>query len=80
MEGREAGSVPTTAERFNEKNDGDEFLAADDGHLLLVVQQILLGIDDVEVADEAASVAAFRDGKGAARGVDSVLLGLLRFI
>ena len=80
LKGREAGGVPSAAEGFDEKSAGDQFLAANDGHLLLVVQQILLGIDDVEVADEAASVAAFRDGKGAARGVDSVLLGLLRFI
>src|SRR2546430_17171456 len=48
LKGREAGSVPTTAERFDEKNAGDEFLPADYGHLLFVVQQILLGIRSEE--------------------------------
>src|SRR5258708_27156579 len=80
LQGGDARSIPTTAEGFDEENAGDEFLTANDGHLLLVVEQILLGVDDVEIADETAGVAAFGDGKGAARGVDGVLLRVLGFV
>ena len=36
MDGGEAGGVPAAAEGFDEENAGDEFLALEDGELLLV--------------------------------------------
>src|SRR5262245_57407802 len=80
LNGGETGGIPSAAERFYKENTGNEFLAADDGHLLLVVEQILLGADDVEIADEAAFVAAFCDVQSAARGIHGVLLRFLRFV
>ena len=58
LNGGEARSVPAAAKRLNEENAGDEALAANYGKFLLVVQQSLLGIDNIEVADKSADVTA----------------------
>ena len=75
----EAGGVPAAAERFDEKDAGDEALAVDHGGLLFVLQQILLRGDDVEIVDQAALVAAGGNVESAASGVNGLLLFLLRF-
>src|SRR5258706_13438659 len=80
FKGREAGGVPSAADGFDEKDAGNQLLAADYSHLLFVIKQILLSVDDIEVADEAAGVAALRDGKRAACGIDGVLLRFLGFV
>ena len=51
----------------------------DYGGLLFVLQQVLLGGDDVEVIDQAALIAAGGNIERAARGVNGLLLFLLRF-
>ena len=76
----EAGGVPAAAEGFDQEDAGDEFLALQDGEFLFVAEEILLGGDDVEIADQAAGVAAGGDVESAARSVDGLLLGLIGLI
>ena len=80
LEGSNAGSVPTAAESFDQKDAGDELLALDQSHFVLVVEEILLGTDDIEITDEAADIAAVGEVQRAASGIHGSLLGGLRFV
>ena len=79
LEGGDAGSVPTAAKSLYQENAGDQFLPLNDGHFILIVEEILLGADDIEIADEAADVAAVGKVQRAASGIHGLLLGGLRF-
>src|SRR5690348_15218857 len=74
------GGIPAAAEGFDEKDAGDEFLALDRGHFAFVIEKIFLRVDHVEIADQAAGVAAVGNIESAAGGVDSLLLRLLRVV
>jgi hypothetical protein len=57
LDSGEAGGIPTTAEGFDEEHSGDKALALDDGRLLLVIEEVLLGADDVKITDKSTGVA-----------------------
>src|SRR5260221_9123986 len=76
LDGGKAGGVPAAAQGFDQKDASDELLALEDGEFLFVAEEILLGADDIEIADQAAGVAAGGDIESAARSVDGLLLGL----
>src|SRR2546429_281530 len=61
LHGGEARSVPSATKGLHKQNAGPQALAADYGQLLLVIQQVLLGVYDIKIVDEAPHVAARGD-------------------
>src|SRR6516225_8230785 len=57
LDSGEAGGIPAATKGFHEKNRGNEALALDDSGFLFTVQQILLGVDNVQIADQATGIA-----------------------
>jgi len=76
----EARGIPAATKRLDQKNGSDELLTLDDGHFALVVEEIFLGVDDVEIADQAADVTAIGNFEGATGGVHGLLLRFLGFV
>jgi hypothetical protein len=71
----EAGGVPTASKRLDEQNRSDEALAVDDGSFLFVDEKVLLGINNIEIINEASDVAGSGNVELASRGGNRVGLG-----
>src|SRR5207302_1694184 len=68
------------AQRLHEQNAGNEPLTANHSEFLFVIQQSLLGIDDIKIVDQAPDVAAGGNVQSAASGVDRFFLRVVSLI
>src|SRR2546428_9899497 len=69
-----ARSIPAAAQRLDEEHARYQPLPVNHGQLLLVVQQVLLGVDDIQIIYKPADVAAVRDVYRGPRSVNCLLL------
>src|SRR5262245_37999800 len=66
--------LPAAAECAVEPHDREEFVSQELGKLQLGVEELALGVEDLEVAGDAAAIADVRQPRGVEQGVDERFL------